>query len=84
MLRSEDAEAEHATTLKNDFKVVLAKVPYQTGEKHKTALFSDALGLNRTVRQAVRYVNYCLGVSCVRYVFYVLLSTTMDKMHGGG
>jgi hypothetical protein len=28
-----NAEAEHATTLKNNCKVVLATVPYRTGEK---------------------------------------------------
>jgi hypothetical protein len=33
MLRSEREKAEHATTLKNYFKVVLATVPYRTGEK---------------------------------------------------
>ena len=27
--------------------VVLATVPYRTGEKHKTALSSDALGLGQ-------------------------------------
>jgi len=52
----ENAEA-HTGNNPEEFKVVLAIVPYRTGEKHKTALFSDALGLRQTLPEVSPYVN---------------------------